>query len=153
MPGFMDAHTHLTSIDNDGGDLAALKETPAHAAIYGTINARKTLESGFTTVREAGSLGYVDVALRDSINRGLIPGPRIHASGPALGTTGGHADINGWSPLLQTPPGMGAIVNGADEFRKQVRLNVKYGVDQIKIIATGDVLSAPTKGSVLSIYY
>jgi imidazolonepropionase-like amidohydrolase len=141
MPGFMDAHTHLTSIDNDGGDLAALKETPAHAAIYGTINARKTLEAGFTTVREAGSLGYVDVALRDTINRGLISGPRIHASGPALGTTGGHADINGWSPLLQIPPGMGAIVNGPEEFRKQVRLNAKYGADQIKIIATGGVLS------------
>jgi putative CocE/NonD family hydrolase len=141
MPGFMDAHTHLTSIDNDGGDLAALKETLAHAAIYGTVNARKTLEAGFTTVREAGSLGYVDVALRDTINRGLILGPRIHASGPALGTTGGHGDINGWSPFLQTPPGMGAIVNGAEEFRKQVRLNAKYGADQIKIIATGGVLS------------
>lgn len=115
MPGFMDAHTHLTSIDNDGGDLAALKETPAHAAIYGTINARKTLEAGFTAVREAGSLGYVEVALRDIINRGLIPGPRIHASGPALGTTGGHADVNGWSPFLKLP-GTGAIVNGVDEF-------------------------------------
>ncbi len=140
MPGFMDAHTHLTSIDDDGGDLAVLKETPAHSAIYATINARKTLEAGFTTVREAGSLGYVDVALRDIINRGLTPGPRIHASGPSLGTTGGHADINGWSPLLQTP-GTGAIVNGADEFRKQVRLNVKYGADQIKIVATGGILS------------
>lgn len=140
MPGFMDAHTHLTSIDDDGGDLAALKETPAHGAIYGTINAKKTLESGFTTVREAGSLGYVDVALRDAITRGLIPGPRIHASGPALGTTGGHADVNGWSPFLQLP-GTGAIVNGAEEFRKQVRLNVKYGADQIKIVATGGILS------------
>ncbi len=140
MPGFMDAHTHLASIDDDGGDLAALKETPAHGGIYGAINARKTLEAGFTTVREAGSLGYVDVALRDIINRGLTPGPRIHASGPALGTTGGHADVNGWSPMLDLP-GTGAIVNGADEFRKQVRLNVKYGVDQIKIVATGGILS------------
>jgi imidazolonepropionase-like amidohydrolase len=140
MPGFMDAHTHLTIMDADGGDLAALKETPAHAAIYGTINARKTLEAGFTTVREAGSVDYVDVALRDIINRGLIPGPRIHASGPALGTTGGHADINGWSPFLSLP-GWGAIVNGAEEFRKQVRLNAKYGADHIKIIATGGVLS------------
>ncbi len=140
MPGFMDAHTHLASIDDDGGDLAALKETPAHGGIYGAINARKTLEAGFTTVREAGSLGYVDVALRDIINRGLTPGPRIHASGPSLGTTGGHADVNGWSPELDLP-GTGAIVNGAEEFRKQVRLNVKYGVDQIKICATGGILS------------
>jgi len=140
LPGFIDAHTHLASIDNDGGDLAALKETPAHGAIYATINARKTLEAGFTTVREAGSLGYVDVAVRDAVNRGLIPGPRIHASGPALGTTGGHADVNGWSPFLNLP-GTGAIVDGPDEVRKQVRLNVKYGADQIKIVATGGVLS------------
>lgn len=140
LPGFIDAHTHLTSIDSDGGDLAALKETPAHGAIYATINARKTLEAGFTTVREAGSLGYVDVAVRDAVNRGLIPGPRIHASGPALGTTGGHADVNGWSPFLDLP-GTGAIVDGADDVRKQVRLNVKFGSDQIKIVATGGVLS------------
>lgn len=140
LPGFIDAHTHLTSIDNDGGDLAALKETPAHGAIYATINARKTLLAGFTTVREAGSLGYVDVAVRDAITRGLIPGPRIHASGPALGSTGGHADVNGWSPFLALP-GTGAIVDGADAVRKQVRLNVKYGADQIKIVATGGVLS------------
>ncbi len=75
LPGFIDAHTHLTSIDNDGGDLAVLKETPAHGAIYATINAKKTLEAGFTTVREAGSTDYVDVAVRDAITRGLIPGP------------------------------------------------------------------------------
>lgn len=140
LPGFIDAHTHLASIDNDGGDLSALKETPAHGAIYATVNARKTLEAGFTTVREAGSLGYVDVAVRDAITRGLIPGPRIHASGPALGTTGGHADVNGWSPFLALP-GTGAIVDGADAMRKQVRLNVKYGADQIKIVATGGILS------------
>lgn len=140
LPGFIDAHTHLTSIDNDGGDLAALRETPAHGAIYATVNARKTLEAGFTTVREAGSLGYVDVAVRDAITRGIIPGPRIHASGPALGTTGGHADVNGWSPFLDLP-GTGAIVDGADEVRRQVRLNVKYGADQIKIVATGGILS------------
>ena len=140
LPGFIDAHTHLTSIDNDGGDLAALRETPAHGAIYATVNARKTLEAGFTTVREAGSLGYVDVAVRDAITRGIIPGPRIHASGPALGTTGGHADVNGWSPFLDLP-GTGAIVDGADAVRRQVRLNVKYGADQIKIVATGGILS------------
>lgn len=140
LPGFIDAHTHLTSIDNDGGDLAALRETPAHGAIYATINAKKTLEAGFTTVREAGSLGYVDVAVRDAIGRGLIPGPRVHASGPAIGTTGGHADVNGWSPFLDLP-GTGAIVDGADAVRRQVRLNVKFGADQIKIVATGGVLS------------
>jgi imidazolonepropionase-like amidohydrolase len=140
LPGFIDMHTHLTSIDNDGGDLAVLKETAAHGAIYATINAKKTLEAGFTTVREAGSTDYVDAVVRDAINRGLIPGPRLHAAGPALGSTGGHADVNGWSPMLKVP-GTGAIVDGVDEARKQVRLNVKYGADQIKVVATGGILS------------
>jgi imidazolonepropionase-like amidohydrolase len=124
MPGFFDMHTHLESIDNDGGDLSVLKETAAHGAIYAVINAKKTLEAGFTTVREAGTTDYVDVVVRDAINRGLIPGPRIHAAGPALGSTGGHADVNGWSPNLAIP-GTGAIVDGVDGVRKQVRLNVK----------------------------
>lgn len=140
LPGFIDAHTHLTSIDNDGGDLAVLKETDAHGGIYATINARKTLEAGFTTVREAGNASYVDVAIRDAINRGVTIGPRIHASGPSLGSTGGHSDVNGWSPYLDIP-GTGKIVDGADAVRKQVRTNIKYGADQIKIVATGGILS------------
>lgn len=140
LPGFIDCHTHITSIDNDGGDLAVLKETAAHGAIYATVNARKTLEAGFTTIREAGATNFVDVAVRDAINRGIIPGPRMHVPGPALGSTGGHADVNGWSPTLQIP-GTGAIVDGVDEARKQVRLNAKYGADQIKVVATGGILS------------
>ena len=140
LPGFFDMHTHITSIDNDGGDLSVLKETAAHGAIYAVINARKTLEAGFTTIREAGSTDYVDVAVRDAVNRGLIPGPRIHAAGPSLGSTGGHADVNGWSPNLAIP-GTGAIVDGPDAIRRQVRRNVKYGVDQIKFVATGGILS------------
>ena len=140
MPGFFDMHTHLASIDNDGGDLSVLKETAAHGAIYAVINAKKTLDAGFTTVREAGSTDFVDVIVRDAINRGLIPGPRIHASGPALGSTGGHADVNGWSPNLAIP-GTGAIVDGPDAIRRQVRLNVKFGADQIKMVATGGILS------------
>ncbi len=140
MPGFFDMHTHITSIDNDGGDLSVLKETAAHGAIYAVINAKKTLDAGFTTIREAGSTDYVDVAVRDAVNRGLIPGPRIHASGPSLGSTGGHADVNGWSPTLAIP-GTGAIVDGPDAIRRQVRKNVKYGADQIKFVATGGILS------------
>ncbi len=140
MPGFFDMHTHIESIDNDGGDLSVLKETAAHGAIYGVINAKKTLEAGFTTIREAGTTDYVDVVLRDAINRGLIPGPRIHAAGPAIGSTGGHADVNGWSPNLAIP-GTGVIVDGPDAVRRQVRLNVKYGSDQIKMVATGGILS------------
>ena len=140
MPGFFDMHTHIASIDNDGGDLAVLKETAAHGAIYAVINAKKTLDAGFTTIREAGSTDYVDVVVRDAVNRGLIPGPRIHASGPSLGSTGGHADVNGWSPNIAIP-GTGAIVDGPDAIRVQVRKNVKYGADQIKFVATGGILS------------
>jgi imidazolonepropionase-like amidohydrolase len=140
MPGFFDMHTHIMSIDNDGGDLSVLKETAAHGAIYGVINAKKTLEAGFTTIREAGSTDYVDMVVRDAVNRGLIPGPRIHASGPSLGSTGGHADVNGWSPNIAIP-GTGAIVDGPDAIRLQVRKNVKYGADQIKFVATGGILS------------
>jgi imidazolonepropionase-like amidohydrolase len=140
LPGFIDAHTHLTSGDNDGGDLAVLKETAAHAGIYGVANARRTLDAGFTTVRDAGANYYAEIALRDLIGKGVVPGPRIFASGPALGITGGHADVNGWSPTLMIP-GTGIIVDGPDEIRKAVRTNVKYGADQIKIVATGGILS------------
>jgi imidazolonepropionase-like amidohydrolase len=141
LPGLIDCHTHINSADSDGGDMAVMKETAAHAAIYGVVNAKKTLDAGFTSIRDVGAVGYADIALRDLVNRGVVPGPHIFASGPALGITGGHADVNGWSPDVHIP-GTGQIVDGADEIRKAVRTNVKYGADQIKIVATGGILSA-----------
>ena len=146
LPGLIDTHTHLTSIDSDGGDLAAIQETAAHAGIWAAVNARKTLDAGFTAVREAGAPGFADVAAKSAIARGIIPGPRIFAAGAALGILGGHADVNGYSPEVQLP-GTGTIVNGVDEVRQTVRHHVKYGADQIKIVATGGILSqgdAPT---------
>ena len=80
LPGLIDCHTHITSIDNDGGDMSALKETGADAAIYGVINSKKTLAAGFTTIRDVGATNGADFAVRDAINRGLIPGPRIYAA-------------------------------------------------------------------------
>jgi imidazolonepropionase-like amidohydrolase len=140
MPGLMDAHTHITSGDNDGGDLAVLKETAAHSGIYGVANARRTLDAGFTTIRDMGALYYAEIALRDMIAKGVVPGPRIHGAGPAIGVIGGHADVNGWSPTLNVG-GTGVMITGADEARRAVRTNVKYGADVIKIVATGGILS------------
>ena len=140
LPGLIDCHTHINSSDADGGDMAVLRETGAHAAIYGVVNARKTLDAGFTTIRDVGATNGADIALRDLIAKGVVPGPRIFAAGPSLGITGGHADVNGWSPLVQIP-GTGLIVDGVDGMRTAVRLNVKYGSDHIKITATGGILS------------
>ncbi len=140
LPGLIDTHTHLTSIDSDGGDLAAITETAAHSGIYATVNAKKTLEAGFTIVREAGAADYADVAAKQAIAKGIIPGPRVYASGPALGITGGHADVNGYSPNVSLP-GTGEIVDGVDAVRTSVRRHAKYGADHIKIVATGGILS------------
>lgn len=140
LPGLIDTHTHLNSSDSDGGDSAVLKETAAHAAVYGTVNAKRTLEAGFTTVRDVGTTGYADVAVRDLIARGVIPGPRMYVAGPSLGSIGGHADVNGYNPAIAIP-GTGVIVNGVDEVRRAVRTNIKYGADHIKIVATGGILS------------
>lgn len=140
MPGLMDMHDHITGEPSDGGDSAVLKETAGHAAIYGVLNAKKTLEAGFTTVRNVGALGYADVALRDAINKGLVPGPRMYIATRGLGITGGHADINGWSPEIHLP-GVAQIVDGVDEVRRAVREQIKAGADHIKVTASGGILS------------
>lgn len=140
MPGLMDMHDHITGEPGDGGDSAVLKETAGHAAIYGVLNAKKTLEAGFTTIRNVGAQGYADVALRDAINRGLVPGPRMYIATRGLGITGGHADINGWSPEIRLP-GVAQIVDGVDEVRRAVREQIKAGADHIKVTASGGILS------------
>lgn len=140
MPGLMDMHDHITGEPGDGGDSAVLKETAGHAAIYGVLNAKKTLEAGFTTIRNVGALGYADVALRDAINKGLVPGPRMYIATRGLGITGGHADINGWSPEIHLP-GVAQIVDGVDEVRRAVREQIKAGADHIKVTASGGILS------------
>jgi imidazolonepropionase-like amidohydrolase len=141
LPGLMDMHVHINSSDSDGGDMSVLRETGAHGAIYGVVNAEKTLMAGFTTIRNAGALHWADVALRDLIVQGVVPGPRMYVSGASLGITGGHSDVNGWSPLIDIP-GTGMVVDGADDLRKAVRTLVKFGADHIKVVATGGILSA-----------
>ncbi|MFN8059203.1 MAG: amidohydrolase family protein [Vicinamibacterales bacterium] len=140
MPGLIDCHDHITGMPGDGGDSAVLKETAGHAAIYGVLNAKATLEAGFTTVRNVGALGFSDVALKDAIDRGLVPGPRLFVATKGLGITGGHADINGWSPEIHLP-GVSEIVDGVDNVRRAVREQVKAGADHIKITASGGILS------------
>jgi len=139
MPGLMDCHDHITGNPGDGGDTAELRETDAHKAIYGTVNARVTLEAGFTTIRDVGG-SYATVALRDLVNKGVIVGPRMWVATRGLGITGGHADINGWSPNLSLP-GTTQIADGIEAVRKAVREQVKFGADLIKVTASGGVLS------------
>ena len=141
LPGLMDMHTHINSSDHDGGDMSVLREHGAHGAIYGVVNAEKTLRAGFTTIRNAGALHYADVALRDLIAQGIVPGPRMYVSAASLGITGGHSDVNGWSHLIDIP-GTGMVVDGADNLQKAVRTLVKFGADHIKIVATGGILSS-----------
>ena len=145
LPGLIDCHTHLGSRADRYDEIYNFKDTPFQSAFAGVVNARKTLEAGFTTVRDVGSLPFLAVDLRNSINEGLIPGPRIVASGPGISITGGHGDLNNFSP--QTRVSMFPeerdfqIADGVDQIRHVVRAQVKYGVNVIKILATGGVLS------------
>jgi imidazolonepropionase-like amidohydrolase len=138
MPGLIDVHTHLTMATNFD-PYFELSMTPAKEAIIGVENAKVTLEAGFTTVRNVGANDYTDVALRDEINAGHIPGPHMQVSGPALGITGGHMDEN-LLPYEYHVHGQG-VADGIPAVQHQVRENIKYGADLIKIGATGGVLS------------
>jgi imidazolonepropionase-like amidohydrolase len=146
LPGFMDAHTHITSGAEVGASrsMARLQRTQAEVALQGAANARITLMAGFTTVRDLGAPDFTDTGLRNAIARGLVPGPRILASGGGIGATGGHCDpTNSYRYGLfgeEIGPLRG-IINGADEARQAVRMKVKYGADVIKTCATGGVLS------------
>jgi imidazolonepropionase-like amidohydrolase len=137
VPGLIDAHTHLTGEPNFGYQELGIS-TPMEALI-GAKNARVTLDAGFTTVRNVGAGGFTDVALRDAIEQGLVPGPRMLVSGPALGITGGHCDNN----LLpyEFHHQADGVADGVEGVQHKVREVIKYGADLIKICATGGVLS------------
>ncbi len=138
VPGFIDVHTHLTD-DTNFDPYHELSTSVAKSALIGARNAKVTLEAGFTAVRNVGAAGYADVDLRDAINEGLIPGPHMQVSGPPLGITGGHMD-NNLLPHSYHDVGEG-VADGVAGVQHQVRENIKYGADLIKIGATGGVLS------------
>jgi imidazolonepropionase-like amidohydrolase len=138
LPGLIDVHTHLTG-NPDFDPYRELTTTDAKEAITGVANARTTLMAGFTSVRNVGAGGYTDVDLRDAINSGQVPGPHMLVSGPPLGITGGHCDEN-LLPVKYHVVGDG-VADGIAAVQHKVRENIKYGVDLIKICATGGVLS------------
>jgi len=147
LPGFMDAHTHLSdpyTLDYRQEELDLLKKTVAERALDATETVRKTLMAGFTTVRDLGSQDYIDVGLRNAIREGKIPGPRMLVSVHALGATGGHCDPTaGFAPMLfgRETGVTDGVINSADQAREAVRFNIKHGADVIKTCATGGVLS------------
>jgi len=146
LPGFIDAHTHLTmmySEDYARAALEGLRKPIPEMALDASVNARVTLMAGFTTVRDVGSAHYLDAGLRNAINRGVVPGPRMLVAVHAIGATGGHCDETGYREGVfgpETGPDVG-VVNGADEARRAVRLAHKYGATVVKTCATGGVLS------------
>ena len=147
LPGFIDAHTHLTydfDPDYNGAALRSLQRPVAEKAIRATVNARKTLMAGFTTVRDVGSGDFVDVGLRNAINAGLVPGPRMLVAVNSLGSTGGHCDGGdsfSFGVLNHESKPEDGVINSPDQARYAVRFNIKYGADVIKTCASGGVLS------------
>jgi imidazolonepropionase-like amidohydrolase len=137
LPGLIDAHTHLTFNPHFGYETLAI--SVPREALTGAHNARLTLDAGFTTVRNVGARGYSDVALRDAINAGDVPGPRMLVSGPALSITGGHCD-NDLLPYEYHASSDGAA-DGIEQVQHKTREIIKYGADLIKVCATGGVLS------------
>jgi len=141
LPGFIDLHTHLTGRADVHWEEALVKTTPPDDALSGAHAARITLLAGFTTCREMGpNWPYVDVALRNAIERGWVPGPRLVVSGNYVSSTGGAGDARQFSPYVDVPL-VRNLADGPEEVVKAVRTNFKNGADFIKILATGAVLS------------
>ena len=139
LPGLIDMHVHLTSLAEVGG-YTGLRFTDSFWPAVGMANARKTIEAGFTTVRNVGSANFDDVGLRQAIDGGYGVGPRIIASGYAIGSTGGHCDDNAGLPPSMEQKG-GGVIDSPEAGRQKVRWMHKYGAQAIKICATGGVFS------------
>ncbi len=150
LPGLMDAHTHLSgeaSEDWKQDQLDWFKKEPTQRAIEATVYARSTLLAGFTSVRDLGSAEGIDVGLRNAINKGVVPGPRMLIATKAVSARGGHCDpTGGYRPGIMAEPGVDkGVADGPDQMRAAVRYNHKYGADVIKVCASGGVLSLNDK--------
>jgi imidazolonepropionase-like amidohydrolase len=145
LPGLIDCHTHLQSRADRFDPIYSFRLTPFQRAFSAVLNAKKTLEAGFTTVRDLGSAPFLAVDLRESINDGFLVGPRIVASGPGISMTGGHGDLNKYSPQVRVQMYPDErdfrIADGVEQVRHVVRAQLKYNVDVIKVHATGGVMS------------
>lgn len=139
LPGLIDCHTHITGQpENYMEDL--FRKSSIDIAISAHVYAKRTLDAGFTTCRDVGANDYIDVALKRAIDAGKVIGPRLFVSGPFIGATGSHGDLSGFSPNVHIQQ-VSTIADGADEIRKKVRMNIKYGADLIKFGATAGVLT------------
>jgi imidazolonepropionase-like amidohydrolase len=143
LPGLIDAHVHITTQASADYYEMLFRRSFVDHAVLAHLYARRTLEAGFTACRSLGAHGFVDVALRNAIDRGDIPGPRLQVSTYYISSTGGHGDVVGFSPWLEsaTPEEMTGIADGVDAVRQKVRYLVKYGADVIKFGASAGVLS------------
>jgi len=146
LPGFIDSHVHLTGESGDNWYLdffEGVMRQPAEQALYAAMYARRTLDAGFTTVRNVGATDYVDIGLRNAINSGIAVGPRILTALYAIGATGGHGDGDPIPPARGVPQQgpLQGVCNGPSECRAAVRYQIKYGADVIKFMPSGGVLS------------
>jgi imidazolonepropionase-like amidohydrolase len=145
VPGFIDSHVHLSGVSSNNWYedwYNGIMRFPAEQALYGASYAKATLEAGITTVRDLGSTDYIAVSMRNAINAGVIPGPRMLVSNYAVGSTGGHADqdpVPAQKIAVATP--MQGVCNGPEQCREAVRYQIKYGANVIKFMPSGGVLS------------
>jgi len=141
LPGLVDCHAHILGNPKDESPTASLRMSSAQGALWGVRNLQVWLDHGFTALRDAGEddLGYGQLALRDSVARGLITGPRIFSAGHFISVTGGHGDADVLAPE-QALPRRPNLADTVDDVSRAVRLDIKYGADWIKLMATGGVL-------------
>jgi imidazolonepropionase-like amidohydrolase len=138
LPGLIDMHTHITSDPRYNG-YRELEFTDNFWTVVGVASAKKTLEAGFTTIRNVGSENYNDVAIKQGIEQGIVPGPRIVPATYAIGATGGHCDADEFPPSVTVPTPQ--VANGPEQIRATVRKLHKYGAEVIKFCGTGGVFS------------